>query len=147
MSKFKVGDKVVRTLCSFGSLVVGAEYTVKLVSDYVGTVQLVGHSGAYRIENFELVKEEKPDLTPRKHQKEIIAWANGATIQYWCTLENRWIDSANNHPSWSTKRRYRVKPDNTAEIEKEITDLQWSLENRLEEVAKIKAELDLMKRL
>lgn len=46
-------------------------------------------------------------MIPRKHAFEIMAWANGAEIEYkvhnggWVALE---------HPSWDDHNEYRIKP-------------------------------------
>jgi hypothetical protein len=44
----------------------------------------------------------------QKHRDLIIAWANGATIQY--RTDNIWYDVQDNHPSWSNHTEYRIKP-------------------------------------
>tara|TARA_R100000541_G_scaffold52965_2_gene60798 strand:+ start:709 stop:1341 length:633 start_codon:yes stop_codon:yes gene_type:complete len=184
MNKFKVGDKVVRTNHKFGALEIGDEYTVReYTSDVCGSVvYLVGHRGVYRVENFELVKEEKPiskfkkgdkvvytgasghglvhrleytvhhssenrisvllskalciddenfelvkeekpTLTPHECQKDIIAWANGATIQYWSKHFEEWVDVSKDRPHWISYIKYRVKPDKSDEIEEEVAKL------------------------
>jgi hypothetical protein len=46
---------------------------------------------------------------PQMHQKEIIAWAKGAQIQYFSTWPNVWKDCGRK-PEWNTKGKYRVKP-------------------------------------
>lgn len=45
-------------------------------------------------------------MTPHKHKDLIIAWANGAVIQYKDTTVWRTVD----HPSWSSLGEYRIKP-------------------------------------
>tara|TARA_R110002167_G_scaffold7563_2_gene35855 strand:+ start:1102 stop:1539 length:438 start_codon:yes stop_codon:yes gene_type:complete len=140
---FRVGEKVVRTNGSFGSLAEGAEYTVD-ESSYDGIVHIVGHHGTYRAENFDLVKEEKPALTPHTHQKEIIAWANGATIQVKSNMTANWSDS---RPKWDPCNRYRVKPDadKVAEIKEEIAKLDSKLGNLNKEATNLIKELDELK--
>ena len=49
---------------------------------------------------------------PHKHKDTIIAWANGAQIQYQTSLmkeNNEWEDIW--EPSWVEDVQYRVKPD------------------------------------
>ena len=149
--KFKVGDKVVRRTNNWSaSLVSGAEYTIDEATTYIwdGFVCLVGHDGRqYRAENFDLVKEEKPGqecLTPHKFQKEIIAWANGATIQVKSNMTANWSDS---RPKWDPCNHYRVKPDvdKVAEIKEEIAKLDSKLGNLNKEATNLIKELDALK--
>ena len=147
MKEFKVGDKVVRRNTNWsGSLVRGAEYTID-GEIWDGYVCLIGQAGKYRAENFYLVKEEKPTLTPHKHQKEIIAWANGATIQALSWLSGTWGDVADNNLTWNTEWPYRVKPDvdKVAEIEEEIAKLDATLGNLNKEANTLIKELDKLK--
>ena len=45
---------------------------------------------------------------PHKHRDVIIAWANGAQIQF---LDgDEWIDCHDHAPRWHEEMRYRVKP-------------------------------------
>jgi hypothetical protein len=44
------------------------------------------------------------------HQKEIIAWAKGAQIQWFGKLNEKWYDNENT-PPWRTDIEYRIKPD------------------------------------
>jgi hypothetical protein len=45
------------------------------------------------------------------HADLIIAWANGATIQYWDDFNKKWYDVGEQNPSWLTDTRYRIKPE------------------------------------
>ena len=45
---------------------------------------------------------------PHKHRDVIIAWANGAQIQFFDVDE--WIDCHEGGPRWHEEKRYRVKP-------------------------------------
>lgn len=45
---------------------------------------------------------------PHKHKDLIIAWANGAEIQYKAQMMEEWEDIA--EPSWVTDCLYRIKP-------------------------------------
>ena len=46
--------------------------------------------------------------TPRMHAELIKAWADGAKIQYYDHIGNRWVDWE--FPSWRPSMTYRVKP-------------------------------------
>lgn len=46
--------------------------------------------------------------TPHKHRDAIIAWANGADIQFFDVDE--WIDCHEDGPRWHEEKRYRIKP-------------------------------------
>jgi hypothetical protein len=47
----------------------------------------------------------------RKHYEQIIAWAEGATIQYLeGGIPSNWEDVYRNNPSWNESEVYRVKP-------------------------------------
>ena len=45
---------------------------------------------------------------PHKHRDVIVAWANGAQIQFFDVDE--WIDCHEDGPRWHEEKRYRVKP-------------------------------------
>lgn len=46
--------------------------------------------------------------TPHKHCDLIVAWANGAEIQFFD--DGEWIDCHENGPRWHEEMRYRIKP-------------------------------------
>lgn len=46
--------------------------------------------------------------TRHKHADVIIAWANGAEIQFFD--DGEWIDCHENGPRWHEEMRYRIKP-------------------------------------
>lgn len=48
-------------------------------------------------------------MIKHKHEREIIAWANGAEIEYKFKMEEGWDYRPS--PIWSDTSRYRVKPD------------------------------------
>ena len=48
------------------------------------------------------------------HADLIIAWANGAQIQFRYSTSDEWADSKN--PSWSTHIQYRIKPEPKPDI-------------------------------
>lgn len=47
--------------------------------------------------------------TPHKHAELIKAWADGAEIQWFNSIEKSWWDIKN--PMWSSKTQYRIKPE------------------------------------
>ena len=44
-----------------------------------------------------------------KHADVIIAWANGAQIQYYDAIMRRWSDNEN--PKWYEEIKFRIKPE------------------------------------
>lgn len=48
-------------------------------------------------------------MKPHKHHDCIVAWANGAEIQFYDSLYGYWSDV--NEPVWSEDVEYRIKPD------------------------------------
>ena len=138
MSDFKVGDKVrVLEMAIGGDILVG---TVDVITDVRGNgVVLVGksscnyflggHGGKLELVNPEPVCHNAPHM----HHKEIIAWAEGAQIQWFGLYSQKWNDS-DGTPVWSTDVKYRVKPavnprlealnDKLAELNKEISEIK-----------------------
>lgn len=49
-------------------------------------------------------------MKKHKWHKEIIAWANGATIQF-NIGDGKWDDCIDNDPAWSPNTQYRIKPE------------------------------------
>jgi hypothetical protein len=47
-------------------------------------------------------------MDKHKHCDLIIAWANGAVIQF--SRYSTWVDCASNSPSWNIDINYRIKP-------------------------------------
>jgi hypothetical protein len=131
MNIFKAGDKVVRTGSSGCFITRGQECIVEEAKGRTITLRGIRHTYGRHVEylaqEFELAA---PTLIPRKHQKEIIAWANGATIQYWASSDEVWYDTLDK-PLWKETLRYRVKPDadSTAEVEAEIAKLEAKIDN------------------
>lgn len=111
---FKVGDKV-RCIDSHDlGPTKGEIYTVHRIrpsadSSHGGLIYL-GDCGEWFADRFELVLDNSTTV-PHKWQKEIIAWANGATIQYLRDpgVRDQWCDVA--VPIWSTTSQYRIKPE------------------------------------
>lgn len=49
-------------------------------------------------------------MKPHKHAEIIKAWADGAEIEVYDGLHDRWCDLTNSCPAW-TSQRYRIKPE------------------------------------
>ena len=47
---------------------------------------------------------------PHKHAELIKKWADGAIIQYRCTIFGSWATCDQNRPSWDEQVEYRIKP-------------------------------------
>lgn len=45
---------------------------------------------------------------PHKHAEVIKAWADGAEIEYYCHIEEKWLPI--DPPLWHTGNNYRIKP-------------------------------------
>jgi hypothetical protein len=50
---------------------------------------------------------------PHKHKSLIVAWSDGAIIQYWNTYATvpHWVDVVDNKPEWDEGTEYRIKPE------------------------------------
>lgn len=48
--------------------------------------------------------------TKHIHHDVIIEWAKGATIQFYDSKNEKWVDTLHNKPTWSEDGEYRVKP-------------------------------------
>ena len=59
-------------------------------------------------------KENK--MTKHKHYELIIAWANGAEIEYYRNYKDDkiWVNCTN--PVWDENREYRIKPEHKPDI-------------------------------
>ena len=68
---------------------------------------------------------------PHKHQIEIIAWANGADIEYWDRVNESF--KAVRKPNWYESLTYRIKPTQTP--------LQLKIEKCEAKLAKLKGRL------
>ena len=49
-------------------------------------------------------------MKPHPHAEIIKAWADGAEIEVYDGLHDRWCDLTNSCPAW-TSQRYRIKPE------------------------------------
>lgn len=125
MTRFKVGDTVRRINCNNGCAARVGQIATVVHTDNPGFVS-VRYDGytpdlsdstveSWRSSMVELVGESNMNK-PHKHRDIIIAWANGAQIQYKCYLVDpsqscrlfRWVDI--NCPFWSEDVEYRIKP-------------------------------------
>lgn len=50
------------------------------------------------------------EMKPHKHAELIKAWANGAKIQYYDTIDNVWRDIDMDEHLWYETAEYRIKP-------------------------------------
>lgn len=78
------------------------------------------------------------------HKNEIIAWANGKTIEFWD--EGFWyVDKS---PSWHPKHHYRVQPESTTPV-KEFKKLKHhelsGLVNELRDTCKTHCHLGMLR--
>jgi len=116
MSKFKIGDKVVRTGIDFN-----------------GIATVSGYSGGYSSGYFRLAPSIYPN--PAHVNAEFIkAWADGAAVQFKSIHDGEWYDD--HAPDWCRDTAYRIKPtksDKDIKIEK--------LEAKLLEIHKELGEL------
>jgi hypothetical protein len=122
MKDFKLDDEVrVLEMAIWGDIPVGTVDVITYVGSG-GTVRVgysVGNSflgGAGG--KLELVKpEHKCPNAPHVHQKEIIAWANGADIQAFSPWGGGGWQDTIRVPNWSPTAKYRVKPDVNPRLE------------------------------
>lgn len=128
-------------------ITVGKEYAV--IQETLLSYNITSDSGVhypYSKGLFEVV----PPINLRPHTAEIIAWANGATIQYRytaCTSLGQWHDCIDNLPKWlAAAYEYRVKPDKPINpnadkivaLEKSIADATRALAAAKENLNKLK---------
>jgi hypothetical protein len=120
MNDFKICDEVrVIEKAIHGTVPVGTVDVITVVHPHgevrVGNSSrnwfLGGNGGKLELVKRELVKPEPvyPN-PPQMHQKEIIAWAKGAQIQWFGKINEKWYDNENT-PPWRTDIEYRIKPD------------------------------------
>lgn len=91
-------------------------------------------------------KKRFETLNVRQFHDEIIAWANGAEIEYrhgMVSILGPWQDCEDNHPKWLSNYAYRVKPENPnadkiTALEKVINDLSSNLAQAHEQLNQLK---------
>ena len=65
---------------------------------------------------------------PHKHSKLIHRWAEGATIQRFLVLRDKWVDTSDNYPTWNPETEYRVKPSEIVKLENKIAHAQQGIQ-------------------
>lgn len=60
---------------------------------------------------------------PHKHKDLIVAWADGAIIEYFDKFHKGWKDCTNNSPLWYESVEYRVK----VEEKKPVVRWMWAM--------------------
>lgn len=111
MNNFKVGDTVKRVIDPMNTMSIGTAHKVLRADD--GHLWFDGIFGGWSAENFELVESAPEQPKRHKHADLIIAWANGAEIQYNGAMG--WADLRN--PSFELEFEYRIKPTPKPNIE------------------------------
>ena len=102
-------------------LLYGGNYHGKLqnevtsISDCGQYLRVNGNASGQDVNYFKVVDTSKP----QKHRDLIIAWANGAEMEY-MNDAGKW--SSSTHPTWSIYRSYRIKRTKTTELEKLIKE-------------------------
>lgn len=66
-------------------------------------------------------------MTKHVHCDAIVAWANGAKIQFFSPRINKWID-VEGHPLWTSENQYRAKPVPTI-VKYRVALVKSALEN------------------
>ena len=135
MYKFKVGDRV---KISCGYIGAGSGW-VSSMDRYLGCIGTITENPAndtcntprYRVhftnqpnnwdwwfpeQSLEFVTENV--VKPRPHADLIHAWANGAKIQFYSGLNQKWEDIEN--PSFLSEAKYRIKPKEMLTIENAV---------------------------
>jgi hypothetical protein len=121
MEDFKLGDEVrVLEMATHGDVNVGTVDVITFVRPD-GTVGVGGSFGNWFLGKsggeLELVKPEPAyPNPPHIHHKEIIAWADGADIQWFGQINEKWYDT-DGTPKWILGVKYRVKPDVNPRLE------------------------------
>lgn len=99
-----------------------------------------GMENSYANHDLVLVEAEKEYKPKRKHQDLILAWLDGAEVEYWSPNMHCWRTVKN--PQWHDKYQYRVKPEETKEellkrelsakvdkLKKELAELESQINN------------------
>ena len=104
MSKFKVGDKIVRVNTPYSWVDIG-----DVVEELTGYHYRDNNGAETQVVDslWELDKPKYPN-PPHKHKDIIIAWAKGAEVEYLAASSKSWKPIRK--PSWYEKDTYRIKP-------------------------------------
>jgi hypothetical protein len=109
------------------------KYQARDVTISVAGVQLKGHNASIGNrpifeppeQTFNCKCVVTKHLNPvHKHKDFIIAWANGAEIEFYSEILNLWSFRPN--PNWDIKNTYRIKPTKT-QLELKIEKLEAKL--------------------
>ena len=143
MQKFNKGDRVkrVRGGCHCG-IEVGDIVTV-VGHDILNHFKVKGNTGLHSTDNYELVTESANAPEPHVHKDLIIAWANGAVIEFLYQGSRIWETA--HTPTWAKDMRYRIKPDIDIKALKDaVEDINGQLDTNKDAINKLqKANLEL----
>lgn len=130
MSKFRVGDKVRRVKDNYCGMEVGDEDTVVAVKDT--SVELKRNGNGHSPSSLEIVEDTSKHHV---HREAIIAWANGAEIEYKLQPISKWLPSS--APSFRKEFLYRIKPEETSNQRKirEALETIEELKKQVEELS------------
>lgn len=137
MTKFKIGDKVVRVGCSFNGIMKGDICTVESITDCDGFLNLKespDKNYCFHSEGFELHQQKYHDK-PHIHAECIKAWADGARIEG--LIKGEWYYMPS--PNWYTDSEYRIKLEDNAKQEK-ITNIRQKMEKLTKELKELEDE-------
>lgn len=139
MSEFKVGDRVRRVGGNNDpekGVFLGGEYIVDRSKEdrWITLSGVGGDSCWWDPDYFELVELQYPN-PPHKHRDLIIAWANGAEIEFYSKICSGWSNIKN--PCWSEDTQYRIKPTKSAK-DIEIEQIQAEMDKLKERLEKVK---------
>ena len=121
MNEFKVGDKV-KCIGDNRYHDVGDVDIITSLSEFGECIRFNGDNMGYFTYNYKLANYPNP---PHKHVKEMIAFAEGAIIQY--KQDMVWFEDVS--PTWCEGDEFRIKPEKTSKqleierIESEIRKL------------------------
>lgn len=148
MNEFKVGDDLVLIRPFESDLhdtclrTLGYKFTVSSCDGggciSVKTTEGVGYTGVYS-DRFELAN--KYPNAPHKHVKEMIAFAEGANIEYFDSM-NAWCHVPS--PTWGVINEYRIKPEKTTN-QLEIERIESEMRKQAEITAKLADDLKALK--
>ena len=134
---FRVGDTVKRvadfSLFWAENKPNGLFYEITEVKSHK-EIKLSGSSLCFCSENFELATTQYPN-PPHKHKDLIIAWANGAIMQF-RTTGGGWSDVQGN-PAWVIGISYRIKPTKSAK-DVQIEELEAKAKELLGKITELK---------
>ncbi|AGK87029.1 hypothetical protein RIO-1_15 [Pseudoalteromonas phage RIO-1] len=107
MSKFKVGDKVRKTLQKTSDFNIGDTAVVSEVVDE-RTIKLNGSSDTYSSSCWEVVQRGAYPNGKHPHHDVILEYAKGAEIEWFNSIYEKWCLTSS--PSFGRNTLYRVKP-------------------------------------